>query len=658
MRTRILILALLTCAVCMAQTVSSPDGSYVFTLHATEGRIGYHITFYGECIVTDGELGVEIDNRLFESALGIPNDSCRLWGDNLQLKSYETSEVDTTWTPLYGENASVRDHYRQLTLHLSKGEAANRAADYEFDKRRFYCMDIEVRAYEEGVAMRYMFPEQSNGLFLNITGERTSFTLPEGSTVFHAAWAQDQYRELPLSELREESERPLLLHLPSGTWAALLEAAMVDYARGKFRPVGNNTLQVSLFSGVEVMSPYATPWRVVMAGHRAVDLINHKDLILNLNTDPPLTLPVREGVVTSEKKENNCQLSIINYQFVKPGKVYRCGRLDRDYILRGIRFAEQMKFQFIELDARWYGPEMAMASSALSVSTERDFTIPEVVDSARAHGLGVWLYVNQRALYQQLDSILPLYERWGVSGIKFGFVQVGNQMWSTWLHDAVRQCAEHHLMVDIHDEYRPTGVSRTLPNLLTCEGIGGQEEMPPVYHNLVLPFTRFLCGPADYTPTYYNNRKKGTFAHQLAMPVVYYSPLQFLFWYDDPQLHDGLWPTSDQFGELQFWRDIPTVWDENLALDGAPGEYIIQARRSGKEWFIGVMNNPEARTVSIPTNYLPKGKYEVIIYNDDPTLDTRSKVKSEKIEIQSGNVITLQLLPSGGAALHIKPISK
>ena len=647
MRTKILLLALLTCAASLAQTVSSPDGSYIFTLHATEDRIGYDITFHGERIVANSELGVEIDNSLFESALGIPNDipepssptlslSRRSWGYNLQLKSSETGERDTTWTPFYGENAAIRDHYRQLTLHFTKGEAANRVADYKFDKRRFYCMDIEVRAYDEGVAIRYVFPEQSNGLFLNITGERTSFTLPEGSTVFHAAWAQDQYRELPLKELYEESERPLLLHLPSGTWVALLEAAMVDYARGKFSLAGDNTLQVSLFSGVEVMSPYATPWRVVMAGHRAVDLINHKDLVLNLN-EPSLTL---------------------NFDFVHPGKVYRCGRLDRDYILRGIRFAERMGFQFIELDARWYGPEMTMASSALSVSPERDFTIPEVVDSARRHGLVVWLYVNQRALYQQLDSILPLYEYWGVSGIKFGFVQVGNQMWSKWLHDAVRKCAEHHLMVDIHDEYRPTGVSRTLPNLLTCEGIGGQEEMPPVYHNLVLPFTRFLCGAADYTPTYYNNRKKGTFAHQLAMPVVFYSPLQFLFWYDDAQLRDGLWPESESLGELQFWRDIPTVWDESIAIDGIPGKYIVQARQSGEEWFIGVMNGTEARNVNIPTDYLPKGKYDVTIYTDGPALYTKSKVKSEKIKMKSGKVITLQLQPSGGAALHIKPISK
>ncbi|MBQ7471861.1 MAG: glycoside hydrolase family 97 N-terminal domain-containing protein [Prevotella sp.] len=618
----------------MAQTVASPDGNYVFAFHAENGRLCYTLTFQGTKIVEDGELGVDIDNRLFESALGIPNDSCRYWGENLRLTGHEMTERDTTWTPLYGENSRIRDCYLQLTLHFVKGEvpAASTSSD-GYDKRRFYNMDIEVRAYNEGVALRYVFPEQSNGLFLNITGERTSFPMPAGTTVFHAAWAQDQYRELPLAELEEETERPLLMRLPDGKWAALLEAAMVDYARGKFVRTPPNTLQVSMYSGVEVMSPYCTPWRVIMAGERAVDLINHKDLVHNLNV----------------------QCSMFNGQWIKPGKVYRCGGLNRDFIMRGISFAEQMKFQFIELDARWYGPEMSMASSALSVSPERDFTIPEVCDSARRHGLGVWLYVNQRALYQQLDSILPLYRKWGVSGIKFGFVQVGNQMWSTWLHDAVRKCAEYQLMVDIHDEYRPTGVSRTLPNLMTCEGIGGQEEMPGAYHNLVLPFTRYLCGPADYTPTYYNKRKKMTYAAQLAMPVIYYSPIQFLFWYDDPQLHDGLQADTHP-GELQFWKDCPTVWDESIALDGIPGQYIVQARRSGNEWFVGVMNNTEPRTVTIPISFLPKGKYEVEVYNDDPTANTRAQVKSEKIKVKSGQAIVLHLLPNGGAALHIRPI--
>ena len=204
-------------------------------------------------------------------------------------------------------------------------------------------------------------------------------------------------------------------------------------------------------------------------------------------------------------------------------------------------------------------------------------------------------------------------------------------------------------MVDIHDEYRPTGLSRTYPNLLTQEGIRGNEEMPDADHNTLLPFTRYLCGPADYTLCYFNSRVKNTKGHQLAMAAVYYSPLQFYLWYDNPFVDQGE-------AELKFWKDCPTVFDESIALDGIPGEYIIQARRSGNEWFVGAMTNNEARTVIIPTDFLDDGKYIVEIYNDDPTLDTRTKVSSKTIKMKAGNPITLQLQPRGGAALHFTAI--
>ena len=614
-------------------TLTSPDGQYSVNVSVNGHRMTYAIDFAGENIVRESEVGIELDNRLFEAALGIPRDELPTWSEGLRLRDVDTLDVGQTWQPLYGENATVRDHYRQLTLHLVRGEAENRAAGYDFDKRHYYAVDLEVRAYDEGVALRFHFPEQANGLFLNITGERTQMRLPEGTVAWHQAWAQDKHAlcSLRTSEpcWQQEAERPLLLRLPSGTYVALLEAAMRDYARGKFRLEADNTLAVSLYGGAEVMSPYNTPWRVVMAGKQAVELINHKDLVLNLN-EPAVALP-DDG------------------RWIRPGKVYRCGGLNRNYILRSIRFAEERGLQFIELDARWYGPEMSMQSSALAPSAERDFTIPEVCDSARAHGLGVWLYVNQRALYQQLDSILPLYRRWGVSGLKFGFVQVGNQMWSHWLHEAVRRCADYGLMVDIHDEYRPTGLSRTLPNLMNQEGIAGQEEMPTATHNVTLPFTRLLCGPADYTPSYYCPRKHTTFGHQLAMAAVYYAPIEFLFWYDDPVTHDGA-------EELRFWHNIPTVFDESRALAGAPGEYIVQARRSGREWFVGAMTNEEARVVTIPTDFLEKGQtYQVTIYNDDPTMDTRSKVSTTTKTIKRGKPVTLHLQSSGGAALHIVP---
>ena len=364
-----------------------------------------------------------------------------------------------------------------------------------------------------------------------------------------------------------------------------------------------------------------------MAAERPVDLINNKEIILNLNAPCALT----------------------DTKFIKPGKAFRSGKLTKEGIFNSIDYCKQFGFDYVELDAGWYGPEGKVSSDARKVIETRDFTMPEVCAYAKSKGIGVWVYVNQRALYRQLDELLPLYKQWGISGIKFGFVQIGNQQWSTWLHHAVAKCAEYGIMVDIHDEYRPTGLSRTYPNLLTQEGIRGNEEMPDADHNTLLPFTRYLCGPADYTLCYFNSRVKNTKGHQLAMAAVYYSPLQFYLWYDNPFVDQGE-------AELKFWKDCPTVFDESIALDGIPGEYIIQARRSGNEWFVGAMTNNEARTVIIPTDFLDDGKYIVEIYNDDPTLDTRTKVSSKTIKMKAGNPITLQLQPRGGAALHFTAI--
>lgn len=606
-----------------AVEISSPDGKYAITIDG----MTYSVTFNGKTIIGKSQLGVDIDNRLFESALGVPRGEYENWCSDLQMKGEERTAVDTTWTPLYGENAQIRDHYNQLVLHYEKGSNGQGTVSEGYDKRKYYAMDIIIRAYNEGIAFRYHFPETANSLFLHVTGERTSFVMPDGTMAWYEEWAQGPYDKRPLKGEWFESERPLLLQLPDGTYVALLEAAMKDYARGKFKLKKDNELQVSMYDCADIISPYDTPWRVIMAGERAVDLINHKDLVLNLN---------------EERAQKD-------WSWVRPDKAFRSGKLAKDAIMKSIDFCAEFGIPYVELDAGWYGPEGKVSSDARKVIEARDFTMPEVCAYAKSKGIGVWVYVNQRALYRQLNELLPLYKEWGISGIKFGFVQIGNQQWSTWLHDAVAKCTEYQMMVDIHDEYRPTGLSRTYPNLLTQEGIGGNEEMPDATHNVTLPFTRYLCGPGDYTLCYFNGRVKNTKGHQLAMMAVYYSPLQFLFWYDNP------YPKGWDSAELKFWKDCPTVFDESIALDGIPGEYIIQARRSGDDWFVGAMTNTEARTVAIPTDFLPKGKYTVEIYNDDPALDTQTKVSSKTIKFKAGKPITLQLQPSGGAALHISP---
>ena len=612
-----------------AEALQSPDGKYNFVFEQKDGRLTYRLDYAAKQVIEEGELGVNIDNHLVESAMGIPVDNSNVWTHGMEVASVDRRSEDNTWKPVYGEYAQIRDRYNEMTIHLLKGGKHQDGGGTAYDKRQQYLLDIIVRAYDEGVAIRYHFPEATNGLFMHITDDLTSFRFAPGAEAYHYAWAQSHANKVKLlkseAAWKEEAERPLTLRLDNGLYAAIGEAALSDFVRGKLKLKADNELQMALFHPADIITAYDMPWRFIMVGEKAIDLINNKQMVLNLNAP--------------------CQIQ--DTSWIKPGKAFRVCRLDMNTCMEGVDFCVDRGLQYIELDAGWYGPEMKMSSSALKVLETRDIDMPKLCQYAKSKGIGVWVYVNQRALYQELDQLLPLYEKWGISGIKFGFVQIGSQEWTTWLHNAVKKCADHHIMVDIHDEYRPTGWSRTYPNLMTQEGIGGNEEMPDAEHNTILPFTRFLCGPADYTPCYFNGRVKNTKAHQLAMPVVYYSPITFLFWYDLPNVYKGE-------KELDFWKYCPTVWDESKALQGEIGEYIVQARRSGNDWFVGAMTGLQARDITLNTaDFLQKGKkYQVEIYNDNPALNTRTKVSTVVQTIKAGKILKLHLQPSGGAALR------
>lgn len=616
-----------------AENLHSPDGKYSFVFEQKKGKLNYHLDYAGKKVIEEGELGVNIDNHLVEAAMGIPVDTNRVWTTGMEVIKVERASKDDTWNPIYGEYSSIHDHYNEMVIHLRKGGKHTNSGN-SYDKRQQYLFDVIVRAYDEGVAIRYHFPEATNGLFMHITDDLTSFRLAPGAEAYHFVWAQSHANKVKLLKSekawKNEAERPLVLHLANGLYAAIGEAALSDFVRGKLKLKADNELQMSMFQSTDIITAYDMPWRFIMVGEKAIDLINNKQMVLNLNAP--------------------CQIADAK-EWIRPGKAFRVCRLDKKTLYEGVDFCVDRGLQYIELDAGWYGPEMKMSSSALKVADNRDFDMAELCAYAKSKGIGVWVYVNQRALYQELDKILPLYRKWGISGIKFGFVQIGSQEWTIWLHNAVKKCADYHIMVDIHDEYRPTGWSRTCPNLMTQEGIGGNEEMPAADHNVVLPFTRFLCGPADYTPCYFNGRVKNTKAHQLAMPVVYYSPITFLYWYDLPNAYKGE-------KELDFWKHCPTVWDESKALEGEIGEYIVQARRSGNDWFVGAMNGLSARDITLNTaGFLQKGKkYRVEIYNDDPSLQTRTKVSSTEMVIKAGKQLKLHLQASGGAALRFVPV--
>jgi alpha-glucosidase len=602
-------------------TVTSPDHNLVLDFHQerlADGKreLHYSLRYKGKQVIGDSRLDLQLDNHLSESAMALPIDHHAKWFENLAVTSIATSSNDTSWHPVSGERSTIRDHYNCVLISMVK------------DDNPIYKMGVEIRAYNEGVALRYVFPENEKGTYYRVTQENDEFALPEGTRAWYHGWAQGPYKLLPLKDWPDESERPLTLELPDGLYVTLLEARMVDYARTKFKlsPTRPNTIVTSMNSPADLISPFATPWRGIMVAEKPGALIEHDDFILNLN-DP------------SRIKDTS---------WIKPGKIIRVMVMTTADAKAYIDFAAKHHLQYILFDWKWYGNAFSFDADATKVAIP-DFDLPRIIQYAKEHGIGVWLYVNQQALLAQSDTLFSTYHDWGIKGVKFGFVQVGSHRWTTWLEKAIQQAAAAHIMVNIHDDWRPTGEQRTWPNLLTAEGIRGNEEMPDATHNTVLPFTRFLAGGADYTLCYYSPRIRTTHAHQLALAAVYYSPLQTMFWYDKPA-------DSANEPELQFWDKIPTTWDETRVLQGAPGQFITTARRKGSEWFIGSITNTEPRQLKVALDFLEPGKtYLATIYADDPRAPTKTKVSLRTIKVNAKSVIDAPLLASGGQAIWVRP---
>lgn len=299
-------------------------------------------------------------------------------------------------------------------------------------------------------------------------------------------------------------------------------------------------------------------------------------------------------------------------------------------------------------DWQWYMPCTSHDGDATKVVPHVD--MKKVVEYGKSKGVGVWLYVNQHALQKQMRELFPILKEWGVVGVKSGFVQYASHRWAVWLHDMVRLAAKNNLMINIHDEFRPSGFSRTYPNLLTQEGIRGNEEFPDATHNTILPFTRMINGAADYTICYYDKRLKNTHAHQLALSLIMYSPLQTIFWYDTPERYNSE-------PEIKWFEDLKTVFDESRVLDGKPGKNITMARRCAKEWFVGLITNNDASTQKVDLSFLDKGqKYVAEIYTDgDESIRTKTKVKCHNFVVDSSMSMIFKLKPRGGASLRIIP---
>jgi hypothetical protein len=603
--------------------VSSPDKKlkltfYQKTVPAQKRTMYYSLTYKGKPIINESVLDIQMDNQLSEKAMALPVDKHMNWCENLSITGIRLLSKDTVWAPINGERNWVKDNYNETDVQLVK------------DDNPIYKMEVQLRAYNEGVAIRYFFPENEKGTYYHVTAENTEFNLPAGTLGWFANWAQAPYLKLPLAKWPGESERPLTLELPGKIYLSLAEAQCLDYTRTKFKlnPAKPNSILTSMSGSAQLISPVSTPWRVVMVADKPGDLIEHNYIISNLNEPNKIAEP----------------------GWIKPGKIIRVMNQTTSSAKANIDFAANMGLQYILFDWKWYGPAFSFSSDAAKVAIG-DFDLPAIIKYGEEKNIGIWLYVNQQALLVQSDTLFNVYRRWGVKGVKFGFVQVGSHRWTTWVEKAIRQAADNKIMVNIHDDWRPTGEQRTWPNLMTAEGIRGNEEMPDATHNTVLPFTRYIAGPADYTICYFNQRIKTTHAHQLALAVIYFSPLQTLYWYDKPEEYH-------QEPELDFWKKMPTTWDETKILQGEIGEFITAAKRKGQQWFVGTITNNQSRHLKLPLTFLTRGiKYEVEIYADDPSVLTATHVKVTHLLVDAETVLDVPLDASGGQGIFLKPVN-
>ncbi len=614
-------------------TIKSPDNNIVIGINNGD-KLTYSVTFKGQGIVNQSLMGFEFKDE-------------PPMNGNFTLTDQKNSTVNEKWTPVVkSKHSEVINNYNETHFYLKEKAAPMRQ------------IELIVRAYNDGVAFQYKLLRSGKIGDRQITRELTTFNVPGDPKAWiveykgYASSNEAEFFEHPLSYLNEKSVAgmPLLMEYSDKCWVAITEAKIDNYAAFYVGTNGTtNQLTTKLVpipgepeQGVKVRfnDDVYTPWRVMMIGDNPGVLIE-SEIIQNLN-DP---------------------CAIKDPSWIKPGKSawdnWWSGevRMEMPVIKQYIDLASVMGWPYMLVDWQWYGkfntPEADITKWAAQID------MPQIIEYARSKNVKIllWLYssdVNRNAAFRKA---FPLYEKWGVAGIKIDFMDRDDQQMVNWYHDIIKCAAENHLLLDFHGAYKPDGIIRTWPNMITREGVMGNEyykfsdKMSPE-HNVKLAYTRMLAGQMDYTPGGFLNVTReqykqqtpalvwNTRAAELSKFVIYESPLTVVCDHPDNIINK---PGSD------FLKVVPTVWDDIKFIGGHPAEYIALARRSGDKWFLGVMNNSVGKSVEVNLGFLPTGNYTAEIWADSKKSDKEPMelVKSTK-SFKSGDVIKVTLAKNGG----------
>ncbi|HEV7892907.1 MAG TPA: glycoside hydrolase family 97 protein [Pyrinomonadaceae bacterium] len=631
--------------------VRSPGGNVEvgFSLDDS-GAPAYSVKYKGRMVVVWSALGLVLKQ-------GGPLQS------GLELEGVTRRTHDSTYTLVVGKAARARDRYNELTVSLREDAGARRR------------LQIIFRAYDDGAAFRYVVPAQAGLERVDIVEEKSMFAFEDDYRcwamrlkTFHSNYEQE-FEPASVGQIKpgEIIGLPVTIQTDNGgPTLAIAEADLEDYAGMYLHGVeGSKNALYSRLSphvngdglAVSGRTPLSSPWRVVLIGDTPGRLIE-STLILSLN-DPP---------------------AFKDTSWIKPGKAawdWWSGQLAEGIANPGmndatmkhyIDFAAEFGLEYMLVDEGWYAPHAAGVARDVPVDitkTVPEIDLPGLVSYARARGVGIILWIHWKLASEQMDRAFPFYERLGIKGVKIDFMDRDDEEMVAFYHRVLKKAAEHNLVVDLHGAYKPTGLVRTYPNYLSQEGVLGAEynkwsARVTATHNVTLAFTRMLAGPMDYTPAGFRNvtpaefkpRDKGplvmtTRAHQLAMYVVYESPLQMVA--DSPSAYRG------QPG-AEFIRVVPTSWDETRVLAGEIGNYVVVARRRGREWFVGAMTNEEPRTLKVPLNFLGRGAYTLDAFADGADAASEpTHLSVSTSRVRAGQTLSLRLAPSGGYAAQLKP---
>lgn len=631
-------------------SLSSPDGYIVFKLNINDGIPVYSITFKKNSLIEKSALNLELEGiGKFQQAF--------IKGPPVY------KEVNENYKLVIGKASSVNDHYRQVIIPVQ-------------DKLNGYKINIEVRVFNDGVAFRYSFPKQGNYTSLTLLEEQTQFRFTTDPTVKalllpnFTTSHEGLYTTTRLSKIKEDTlmDMPALFHFSDKIFMAITEAALLDHAgmylskhdgilTSKLSPLPNQVLNSPLGDGgikVKATLPHNSPWRVLLISDRLGALIE-------------------SNIITSL----NAPSFIKDVSWIKPGTStfpWWNGTIIPDSIVGGNNFetnkyyidfcaANNVKYHtVVEYGGHeWYTND----GSDYQPGKKFDITKPvdgldmkRVCDYGKKKGVGIRVWTHWKALYPKLDTAFAIFEKWGLSGMMVDFMDRDDQEMVNIQTEILQKAARHHLHIQFHGAYKPTGIHRTYPNEFTREGAMNYEY--DKWDKLVTPdadlnivFTRMLAGATDYhqggfraLPTdkfvVQNIRPyvMGTRCHMLAMYVVLENYLPMVCDYPDAYI--------GQTG-FEVIKKIPGSWDETHVIAAEIDQYVSIARRKNDTWYIGTITNKDAREINIDLNFLPAGKYEAEIYNDaaDANENANHLIKEIKT-IDKNTILKLALAPGGG----------